>query len=116
MINTHSIISLIHIFLSGPLLVYIGLTHSQNILFYLTLFLFVIIIITAFIYKYLNKKLYAWLYVHLILFSSLFIYISYLKFTQKPIPDYLYSFLLAIGIAAIGYHIIKIYKYIKNDK
>jgi len=116
MVNTHFIISLFHVFVSGPLLIYIGLTKSYNFLFSLLLFLFGITIITAFIYKYLNKQLYAWLYIHLFLFASLFLYISYLRFTQKLIPDYLYSFLVAIGIAAVGYHIIKLYKYGKNDK
>jgi len=116
MVNTHFIISLFHVFVSGPLLIYIGLTKSYNFLFSLLLFLFGITIITAFIYKYLNKQLYAWLYIHLLLFASLFLYISYLRFTQKPIPDYLYSFLVAIGIAAVGYHIIKLYKYTKNNK
>ncbi len=113
MINTHFIISLVHIFLSGPLLLYIGLTKSYSMLLLSILFLFAIIIMLAFIYKYLNKQLYAWLYVHLLLFASLFFYISYLRFKEEKIPDYLYSFLVAIGIAAIGYHIIKVYKYIK---
>ena len=113
MINTHFIISLVHIFLSGPLLLYIGLTKSYSMILLSILFLFAIIIMSAFVYRYLNKQLYAFLYVHLLLFASLFFFISYLRFTQKPIPDYLYSFLVAIGIAAIGYHIIKVYKYIK---
>ena len=110
----HFMISLVHIFLSGPLLIYIGLSQSHNILFFYTLFLFAIIIASAFIYKYFNKKLYAWLYIHLFLFASLFSYLFYLKIKGKPIPDYLYSFLVAIGIAAIGYHSIKIYKYVTN--
>jgi uncharacterized membrane protein len=70
MVNTHFIISLIHVFVTGPLMIYIGLTKSYNILFSLLLFLFGITIITAFIYKYLNKQLYAWLYIHLFLFAS----------------------------------------------
>ena len=67
-----------------------------------------IIIIISFLYRYIKKQLYAWLYVHLLLFASLLLTICYLKFTKKNIPDYLYSFLVAIGVAAIGYHIIKL--------
>ena len=104
------IISLIHIFITGPFLVYIGILNPNNILFYILLFLLAIIIIISFIYRYINKELYAWLYVHLLLFATLLFYICYLRFTQQKIPNYLYSFLLAIGIAAIGYHIIKLFK------
>jgi hypothetical protein len=104
------IISLIHIFITGPLFIYIGLVMPKNILFYILLFLLAIIIIISFIYRYINKQLYAWLYIHLFLFATLLFYISYLRFTQQKIPKYLYSFLIAIGIAAIGYHIIKIYR------
>ena len=108
--NIDFIISLIHIFITGPLFIYIGLMKPNNILFSYILFFLAIIIIIAFIYRYVKKELYVWLYVHLLLFASLLLYICYLRFTQQKIPDYLYSFLLAIGIAAIGYHIIKIFK------
>ena len=103
------IVSLIHIFINGPLFIYIGLVKPNNILFYILLFLLAIIIIISFIYRYIKKELYAWLYIHLLLFSTLLLYICYLRFTQQKIPKYLYSFLTAIGIAAIGYHIIKIF-------
>ena len=102
------IISLIHIFIIGPLFIYIGLVRPNNILFYMLLFLLAIIIIISFIYRYLNKQLYAWLYVHLLLFATLLLYICYLRFTDQKIEKYLYSFLIAIGVASIGYHIIKV--------
>ena len=108
--NIDFIISLIHIFITGPLFIYIGLAKSYNIIFSIILFILAIFIVIAFIYRYLSKQLYAWLYVHLLLFATLLFYISYLRFTQQKIPDYLYSFLIAIGIAAIGYHIIKLIK------
>jgi hypothetical protein len=104
----NKIISLIHIFIIGPLLIYIGLVRPNNILFYMLLFLLAIIIIISFIYRYLNKQLYAWLYVHLLLFATLLLYICYLRFTDQKIVKYLYSFLIAIGVASIGYHIIKV--------
>jgi hypothetical protein len=104
----NKIISLIHIFIIGPLLIYIGLVNPHNILFYKLLFSLTIIIIISFIYKYLNKQLYAWLYVHLLIFATLLFYICYLRFTNQKIAKYLYSFIIAIGIASIGYHIIKV--------
>jgi len=104
------IISLIHVFFTGPLLIYIGLTKPDNIIFYYALLLLALIKIIAFIYRLLKKQLYAWLYVHLLLFVTLLLSIFYLKFADQKIPYYLYSFLVAIGIAAVGYHLIKIFK------
>ena len=112
MLNTNTIISLIHIFITGPFLIYVGLTKPDNIIFSIILFLLATIIVCAFIYRFIKKQLYAWLYVHLLLFSVLLYSISYLRFTNQKIPYYLYSFLVAIGISAIGYHIIKVIKYV----
>ena len=105
----NKIISIIHIFITGPFFIYIGLAKPYNILFYIPLFLLSLIIIILFIYRYINKELYAWLYVHLLLFATLLFYICYLRFTKQKIAKYLYSFLIAIGIASVGYHIIKLY-------
>jgi len=53
--------------------------------------------------------MYAWLYVHLVLFVPLFIYIAYHRIINQKIPNYTYSFLLAIGIAAFGYHLVRLF-------
>ena len=108
--NIDFIISLIHIFITGPLFIYIGIKKPSNILFYLLLLFLAIIIVISFMYRYIYKQLYAWLYVHLLLFASLLFYISYLKFTKEHIPNFLYSLLIAIGFGAIGYHFTKIIK------
>lgn len=109
--NTHHlIISLVHIFANGPYLIYLGLYQPENVYYYIGLFILALAIMGVFIYKFLTNKLYAWLLVHLFLFVSLFLTICILKFMDKKIPQYLFSFILAIGIAAVGYHIIKIYK------
>ena len=102
------IISLIHVLLSGPLFIYIGIVKPEDILYYIVLLLFAIIIVISFIYKYIINQLYEWLYVHLLLFASLLLYICYLRFTKQIIPHFLYSFLIAIGFGAVGYHIVKI--------
>lgn len=114
MINIHFIISLIHILIIGPLFIYIGIKRPTNNLFYFLLAIFAIIIVISFIYRYIYKQLYEWLYVHLLLFASLLFYISYLKFTKEKIPNFLYSFLIAIGFGAIGYHITKIIRKLLN--
>ena len=65
-------------------------------------------IIIAFISEYIRKTLSPWLYIHLLLFSVLLLSIVYYKFYKNKVPVYLYSFLLAVGIAAFGYHLLKI--------
>ena len=102
--NLDLIISLVHVLITGPLFIYIGLTKPANMIYYYALLLLAVIIVLAFIYRYLHKGL----YVHLLLFASLLISIFYLKIMHKEVPYYLYSFLIAIGIAAIGYHLMKI--------
>jgi hypothetical protein len=111
--NPDLIISFVHVLVTGPYLIYLGLYKPKSIYYYILLFILALVIIGAFIYKYVTKKLYAWLFVHLFLFVTLFLTVSILRFMNKEIPYYLYSFLLAIGIAAVGYHIIKIYKSLK---
>lgn len=108
--NPHIIISLVHVLLLGPFLIYLGLYKPECKYFYITLCILAFVILGVGIYKYLHNSLYAWLIVHLILFATLFLTVSVLRFTNQEIPPYLYSFLLAIGIAAVGYHTIKIYK------
>ena len=103
------LISLSHILFNGPLMIYIGIVHPQNVLFYWLLLFIGLAIIAIFVYKAINKKLYAFLVVHLVLFATLFITIAYLRLSDKKIPYFLYNFLIAIGVAAIGYHLLKLF-------
>lgn len=108
--DIHKLISTFHVVFNGPYMIYIGYAQPKNIIFYWILFLIGIFLILDIIYKYYKNKMHAWLYVHLILFAPLFIYTGYLGIKKDKIPYYLYSFLLAIGIAAVGYHLIKLLK------
>ena len=114
--DIHRINSLSHIMFNGPLMIYIGVTHPKNIIFYWLLLIIGIIIIALFCYKALTNQLYAFLIVHLVLFSALFLSIAYLRFTNQTIPYYLYNFLIAIGIAAIGYHTMKLLNLTNHGK
>jgi hypothetical protein len=109
--NQEILINSVHVLFTGPFLIYVGLYQPQSIYFYVVLFILAIAIVLAFINRYINKELYAWLFVHLFLFMTLLASTSILRFMDKPIPNYLFSFLLAIGIAAVGYHSIKIVKH-----
>ncbi len=87
---------------------YIGIAKPESIYFYVVLLLMAIAIIIAFISEYMKRTLSPWLYIHLLLFSLLLLSIVYYKFYKGDVPLYLYSFLLAVGIAAFGYHLLKI--------
>ena len=89
----------------------------ENNAYYIVLLLLSIIYTIIFIYKFIKNTLYKWMYIHFFLFVPLLIYISYSKIRNIKIDNQFFSFLLAIGIAAVGYFIIKIYKtYILNKK
>ena len=106
--NKHQLISLIHILINGPLMIYIGYFKPKNMIFHWILLILGILLVIDIIYRYIQKKIHAWLIVHLILFAPLFIYTGYLGIRKEKIPYYLHSFILAIGIAALGYHLIKL--------
>ena len=107
--NKHLLIHLFHIIILGPLLIYIGYSKPDQLYFYYILGLLGIFLFFDILYRLITNKMYAWLYVHLILFVPLFIYIAYHRIINQKIPSYTYSFLLAIGIAASGYHIVRLF-------
>ncbi len=104
--------SLTHVLFNGPIMMYIGYTHPKHIFFYWLLLVLGILVLLLLLYKILTIEARAWLVVHLLLFAPLFIWIGYLGVTRSTIPKYYYSFLTAIGIAAFGYHLVKIVKYL----
>ena len=109
--NQDLIISAVHVLFTGPFLLYVGVVQPENIYFYYVLFGLAVVIILAFLNRFFRKELYAWLFVHLFLFAALLLSVSVLKIMGKKVPPYLYSFLVAVGIAAVGYHIYKVVKH-----
>ena len=100
--------SLVHVGFNGPLMMYIGYTKPKHKFFYWLLLVLGILILIDLLYKLYTNNLRAWLVVHLVLFVPLFIYTGYLGISSKNIDYYYYSFLSAIGIAAFGYHLVKL--------
>ena len=107
--NKHLLIHLFHIIIFGPLLIYIGYSKPDQLYFYYILGILGILLLIDILYRIITNQMYAWLYVHLFLFVPLFIYIAYHKILNQKIPNYTYSFLLAIGIAAFGYHLVRLF-------
>ena len=106
--NSHTIISLFHLFVNGPYMIYIGLMKPKSNIFYIILFLVGLLVLIDIIYKLIKRNFSAWYFVHLFLFAPLFLYGGYLGIKEEKIPQYVYSFLLAIGLAAFFYHLIKL--------
>ena len=105
-----------HILFTGPLLIYIGLTKPQNPQIYNFLFILGIILSIYFLYLISTLKYspyHTWLLIHYLIFIPLLIYTG-LKKTKTP--NIIYSLLLAIGIAAFGYHSIRLFQEIKKNK
>ena len=106
----YDIINFIHLLFTGPFLIYIGLMKPSNKIYYIILSLLSLIFIAIFLYKAITNELYTWMYVHFFLFVPLLLYISYTQLRNINIEGDYFSILLAVGIAAVGYFIIKIYK------
>lgn len=79
----------------------------SNLYFYFILFALSISMVCVFIYRYVNNGLKAWSFVHFFIFALLLFTISYKKITDNNVPSYFYSFLTAIGVSSIGYHLIR---------
>jgi hypothetical protein len=104
------IINFVHLLFTGPFLIYIGLMKPSNKIYYMILLLLSLIYTIIFLYKAITNQLYIWMYVHFFLFVPLLLYIAYTQVRNIKIDGQFFSFLLAIGLAAFGYFIIKIYK------
>ena len=59
----------------------------------------------------MNNKGYKWLYIHLLIFVPVILIVSYLGIKEEKIPYYLFSFLQAIGVGAVGHHLINLIKH-----
>lgn len=108
----HFYISLLHIFLISPLLVYIGTSYGKTLnqqWFNATLFTGVAVSLYH-IYKVYEKGSIkkGWIYaLHALLFGPLLIYIGYY---QREAFHAFYTILTMIGFAGLGFHLMKVYK------
>jgi len=104
--NKITIIHLLHIFLIGPLFLYIGI-EKQNIPFWFFPFLLILgIWLIGFHislgYKNWIKKRGIWVnFLHIFIIGPLLIYIGY---KNLKTPRYCFELLLMLGFATIGYH------------
>jgi len=98
------LIQLLHILVFGPFLIYVGLTMPKQDFIYIIVFglgMFVIAAFIAAIVKEPTKQIAGWLLWHIIIIAGLLLWCGAAK-TQTP--RIIYSLLIALGFAAIGYH------------
>lgn len=105
----YSYINLIYIFFTGPLLIFIGLFKPVFQWIYWLLFLTAVYVMIRFsIWLSQVKELssrHAWYLMHILLVVPLLLYVGWMK---KETPSTIFSLLLALGIAAFGYHLVRL--------
>lgn len=102
-------VHILHVFLIGPLLIYIGLIKPQNQLLYCVLYGLGLVVFFKFMYRLLKQKLSqrsVWYIIHVALFSMIAMYVGIKGKNTEKIG---YSLLLATGISAFGYHLIRMF-------
>lgn len=100
-------INVFHIIFVGPFLMFIGITKPKNDFIYNILLILGLLVCLKFMYLLITRKLSqssVWYIIHVIMFSTIAIYVGLLK---SKVPNIGYSLLVAIGVAAFGYHLIR---------
>jgi len=106
--NHGMLVHLVHMLITGPLLIYVGLAQPQNKYVYWLLMLLSVAVFAKFTYSAFTTELsqrHVWFAIHALLFASLLGYVGYQGVNT---PHVGYSLLLAVGIAAVGYHTVRL--------
>jgi len=94
--------NLAHIFFTGPALIYVGIHKTSNAPWiFRTMAIVGGILFFYFLWKFAMNVSELWYLVHAIIFMSLIFYVGW---KQGAVNPTLFSFLIAIGFGAIGYH------------
>ena len=116
MLSTHQLISLLHIFIIGPILVLFGNTYgakTNKTWFYysaLIIGLAMLAFHSYLVYKKGGIKPGFMYLLHAAIFAPVLIYIGVMGVANKQAFWGAYSVLIMIGFAAIGYHLLRIFK------
>lgn len=102
-------INLLHVFLIGPVLIYIGLAKPQTDFLYYILYGLGLYVFFKFFIILLKQELNqrsAWYVLHVALFSMIAMYVGV---KGKQTQQIGYSLLFATGISAFGYHLVRLF-------
>lgn len=102
-------VALIHLLFVAPLLIYIGLSKPKQNWVYIILFILGIGVVLNFLSKIVRQDKWnqrtVWFAIHMLLFASLLMYVGWYGVKAADVS---YSLLLAVGVAAFGYHSIRL--------
>lgn len=101
-------VKLLHILFTGPLLIYVGLMKPPYDWVYWMLFILGLYVLVEFGKWVLTTKWtehHIWGAVHMLLLAPLLLYVGWMK---TATPNTVYSLMLAVGIAAFGYHFLRL--------
>jgi len=101
------LISLFHIFIVAPLLIYVGVKQNLSHTFYQFLYYLGIGVILFHLFKSIKKipRIAYINYLHVLLFGPLLVYIGYNK---RNTPLIMYDVIEFLGVLALFYHLIKL--------
>lgn len=100
-------VRILHILLIGPLLMYVGLMKPAQTWVYYALGTLGLGIFIRFLWEFASSKLSqrsVWYVLHFTLFAGLLLVAAWYGPTA---PQIVFSLLLAVGVAALGYHSIR---------
>ena len=103
-----SFTNLVHILFVGPLLIYTGYFIPTYPAIYILLILLGCAIFGRFVYSLATtprSQRHVWFGLHALVFAPLLIYVGIMRTSAAKVT---FSLLLAIGIAAFGYHTVRL--------
>jgi hypothetical protein len=107
-------VQLFHILLFGPFLIYVGFAiPPQDFVYQMVLALGFLVILSfiAAIIKEPTREIGGWLLWHIVVISGLLLWCGIQKTQTPPI---VFSLLIALGFAAIGYHALRLVQSLGN--
>jgi hypothetical protein len=101
------LISVFHIFIVAPLLIYVGVKQNLSHTFYQFLSYLGIGVILFHLFKSIKKipRIAYINYLHVLLFGPLLVYIGY---NERKTPLIMYDIVEFLGVLALFYHLIKL--------
>lgn len=100
-------VNALHIFVLGPLLVWIGALKPSGNIMYQILLVLGLLVAVKFLYKLASNGWSShsvWYVLHVIVFATTLMYVGW---NGKNTPHTMFSVLMTLGITAIAYHTLR---------
>lgn len=107
------LVNIAHVLVTGPFFIYIGLAQPSHVGWYRVCLGLGAVLALLFAWKLWStawSQYHIWLLIHLLLFAGLLVAVGVQK---KQTPQILFSIMIAVGCAAIGYHLIRLVQHMR---